>query len=125
MRGHGGGRIFRPTYTVKDGTVRSASVWWIAYWWQGRERRERAGTKAQALALLTSRQSTRRPAPRPGRRRLTSWAADGSRRGARGRQRHGLTGLKRVIGELGARTIDQAIDARTPLGRALAAGGAT
>jgi hypothetical protein len=55
------------------------------------------------------------------RRRLTSRAADGTRRGARGRQRHGLTAVKRVIAALGSRTIDQAIDARTSLGRALAA----
>lgn len=55
------------------------------------------------------------------RRRLTSRAADGTRRGARGRQRHSLTAVKRVIAELGSRMVDQAIDARTSLGRALAA----
>lgn len=71
------------------------------------------------------REARGRSVPRPGhgrdRRTLSSFAADGSRRGARGRQRHGLTTLKRAISALGSRPIDRAIDARTSLGRALAA----
>jgi hypothetical protein len=62
-----------------------------------------------------------RPGQRQDRRTLPRRAVDGSRRGARGRQRHGLTALKRVITKLGSRTIDHAIDAGTSLGRTLAA----
>ena len=58
-----------------------------------------------------------RPGHRRDRRTLSRDAADGSRREARGRQRHGLTTLKRAVAVLGRR----AIDARTHLGRALAA----
>jgi hypothetical protein len=53
-------------------------------------------------------------------RRVTTRAHDGTRRGARGRQHHGLTTLKRAIAQLGARPLDQALDPQSPIGRALA-----
>jgi hypothetical protein len=61
-----------------------------------------------------------RPGSRRDRRQSKARASDGTRRGGRGRQHHGLTTLKRAITELGSRSIHRAIDARTQLGRALA-----
>ena len=53
-------------------------------------------------------------------RRVTTRAHDGTRRGARGRQHHGLTLMKRAIAQLGPRPLDQALDPNSPMGRALA-----
>jgi hypothetical protein len=61
-----------------------------------------------------------RPGKRIDERTRKTTAADGSRRGARGRQHHGLTLLRRAVQQLGARPLDQALDPQSPIGRALA-----
>jgi hypothetical protein len=76
-----------------------------------------------ALTLLAQRERevAERPVGVPDRRRRTARAVDGSRRGGRGRQRHGLTQLRRAVQSLGARPLDQALDPASPVGQALAA----
>jgi hypothetical protein len=69
------------------------------------------------------------PGKKVDRRRRTTLAADGSWRGARGRQsRRGLRGrhaqglslLRRAVAQLGPRPLDQALDPQSPIGPALA-----
>jgi hypothetical protein len=59
-----------------------------------------------------------------GRTRKTT-AADGTRRGARGRQHHGLSLLRRAVEQLGARPLDQALDPESPSAARSLSGGAT
>jgi len=61
-----------------------------------------------------------RPGKRVDGRTRKTTAADGSRRGARGRQHHGLSLLKRAVQQLGPRPLDQALDPQSPIGQALA-----
>lgn len=60
-----------------------------------------------------------RPDKRVDHRTRKTVAADGTRRGARGRQRHSLTALRRLVAALGPRSLDRVLDARTRTGQAL------
>jgi hypothetical protein len=115
------GRLYQPS---RSG--RRYSIWWISYWdrSQRRELRESSGSRSRrvALRLLAQREAeaAARPIRQPDARRRSARAHDGSRRGGRGRQRHGLTRLRRAVAALGARPLDQALDPNSPIGRALA-----
>ena len=74
------------------------------------------------MKLLAQREAeaAARPIPHADARRRSARAADGTRRGGRGRQAHGLTLLRRAVQQLGARPLDQALDPGSPVGKALA-----
>ena len=105
---------------------RQYPTWWISYYdrSQRRELRESSGSRSRRVALKLLAQREAEAAARPVRhadpRRRRALAVDGSRRGARGRQHHGLTLLKRAVAQLGPRPLDQALDPNSPMGRALA-----
>jgi hypothetical protein len=115
------GRLYQPS---RSG--RRWSIWWISYWdrSQRRELRESSGSRSRrvALKLLAQREAeaAARPIRQPDGRRRSALAHDGSRRGARGRQHHGLSLLRRAVQQLGPRPLDQALDPQSPIGRALA-----
>lgn len=100
---------------------RRLSTWWVAFYDRSRRReiRESSGSKDRrvALRLLAQREAeaAARPLPFADARRRPARAVDGTRRGARGRQAHGLTALRRAVATLGARAIDE----QTAWGRAL------
>jgi hypothetical protein len=115
------GRLYQPSRAG-----RHYSIWWISYWdrSQRRELRESSGSRSRRVALKLLAQREAEAAARPIRqfdsRRRRARAHDGSRRGARGRQRHGLGLLRRAVESLGPRPLDQALDPQSPIGRALA-----
>jgi integrase len=59
MGERGMGRVFQPMYKDKDGNWRHASVWWIAFYYNGCEQRESSGSKKKSVArrLLRDRLS--------------------------------------------------------------------
>jgi hypothetical protein len=116
------GRIFQPS---RPGSGRYR-IWWVSYYdrSQRREIRESSGSRSRRVALKLlaerEREAAARPIPFADKRRRQARAADGSRRGGRGRKAHGLTALRRAIQQLGARPLDQALDPASPVAQALA-----
>jgi hypothetical protein len=116
------GRLFQPSRSAGG----HYSIWWVSYYdrSQRREIRESSGSRSRcvALTLLAQREAevAARAILKADVRRRHARAADGTRRGSRGRQHHGLSLLRRAVAQLGPRPLDQALDPQSPIGRALA-----